>query len=169
MSPDGILAPSVLTRVERCVALYNAGLAPNVVFTGGTARANGPDAGTQMARYAASIGLPIGAAIVEGRAQSTLQNALFTYDALPAADHLILVTEAFHLPRSFASFRWAAWTTGRTAPMIRLVMSEPVRRDVNTSQIHWRILVRESVAIWFNLVRAFGYTLAPAPDMDWLH
>ena len=168
MSPDGVLAPSVLTRIERCVSLYEAGLAPLVVFTGGTARSNGPDAGTQMALYGANIGLPRAAAIVEGRAQSTLQNALFTYDALSAADHLILVTEAFHLPRSFASFQWAAWTTGRTAPKISLTMSEPVRRDVHSGQIHWRILVRESVAIWFNLARAFAYSVAPAPDMDWL-
>lgn len=168
MAPDGTLAPPVLTRIDTCMRLYQAGLAPVVIFTGGTARANGSNAGTQMARYAATLGLPDDASLIEGRAQSTLQNAVFSYPLLPAADHLILVTEAFHLPRSFASFKWAAWEAGLPSPRITLAMSEQVRRDRH-NRPNWRILLRESLAIWFNLGRAVVYSAHPDPDVNWLH
>ncbi|SLN15628.1 YdcF family protein [Pseudooctadecabacter jejudonensis] len=169
MSPDGTLAQAVLTRIERCVQLHEAGIAPFVVFTGGTAAENGPDAGTQMARFAATLGLPTDAAVVEGRAQSTLQNALFTFDMIPAPRRIVLVTEAFHLPRSYASYKWAAWEVGLPSPSISLVMSEPVRRDPVSGTPNWRILARESLAIWFNLGRAVAYSVAPDPDVNWLH
>ncbi len=167
MAPDGTLSAPVLTRIDTCVQLYQAGLAPVVVFTGGRVRRGGPDAGRQMARYAASVGLPDDAAIIEGRAHSTLQNALFSYDMIPATDHLIIVTEAFHLPRSYASFKWAAWEAGLPRPRITLAMSEQVRRDAD-ERPNWHILARESLAIWYNLARALVYSAHPDPDVNWL-
>lgn len=168
MAPDGTLAPPVLTRIDTCVRLYQAGLAPVVMFTGGTAGVDGIAAGGQMARYAATLGLPDDASLIEGSAQSTLQNALFSYPLLPATDHLIIVTEGFHLPRSYASFKWAAWEAGLPSPRIALAMSEQVRRD-GGDRPNWRILARESLAIWFNLGRAVVYSAHPDPDVNWLH
>lgn len=169
MSPNGTLAAPVLTRIERCVELFEAGRAPVVVFTGGTARPEGPDAGSQMARYATSLGLPDAAVIIEGRAQSTLQNAVLSLELLPQSRRVILVTEAFHLPRSWASFKWAAWEVGHENLDVALAMSEKVRRNPTSGDIGWRILARESIAIWFNIIRAAAYSAAPNPDMDWLH
>jgi len=169
MDGRGTLAQATLTRVDRCVQLYEAGLAPAVVFTGGTPLAGGPAAGGQMALYAQSLGLPEHAVIIESAAQSTLQNALFSLALLPGARRFILVTEAFHLPRSYASFHWAGWELGHGDVSLPLASSEQVRRDPITGQVRWRILVRESLAIWFNLARATAYSFNQDPQIDWLH
>lgn len=112
-----------LGRVDRCVDLYNAGLAPIVVFIGGIARPDGPNSARQMGLYAQSLGLPAGAVVEEGVAQSTLQNASLILALPDNMDTIILVTEAFHLPSSKASFRWAAWQLGIVQLEITLVMS----------------------------------------------
>ena len=169
MSPDGTLAASVLTRIQRCVDIYDAGLGRRIIFTGGTAAPNGPNAGAQMASYAQTLGLPADRILIEGRAQSTLQNALFALELAGDAQDFIIVSEAFHLPRSWASFRWAWGTMGiEGQPTFQLVMSEPVRRDPATGTPSWRMLGRESLAIWFNGARAIVYSLAPDPKVDWL-
>lgn len=169
MDASGTLDHAALRRVERCVELYDAGLAPTVVFSGGVARSTGPSAAHQMGLYAQSLGLPVGALVEEGRAQSTLQNALFSLDLVPDAMRIIVVTEAFHLPRAWASFRWASFETGMPAPVTALVMSENVRPASDKTGVSWTVLIRESIAIWFNAARALAYSVLPNPSVDWLH
>jgi uncharacterized SAM-binding protein YcdF (DUF218 family) len=169
MSADGTLAASTLTRVERCVQLFEAELAPMIIFSGGIARPAGPSAGAQMGRFAMTLGVQQYSVIAEGLAQSTLQNALVSLPMIPNAERIIIVTEAFNLPRSWASFRWAQWELGHPATSFTLVMSEDVRRDPATGDVRWNMLVRESLAIWFNAVRAVAYSVAPHDPVDWLH
>lgn len=175
MAPNGTLADAVLTRVERCVQLHEAGLAPVVIFSGGVRRPEGPSAGEQMGRYALGLGLPQQAAIVEGLAQSTLQNALFSLALAPDAERFIVVTEAFHLPRAWVSFRWAAMVMGLPDRRFDLAMSEDVRRSPPDNRVNVRMLIRESLAIWFNAGRMLAYQaggLAGIPATvrtGWLH
>lgn len=170
MDPRGTLAQPTLTRIERCVDLFDAGVAPVIIFTGGLNDPNLPSAGFQMMTYAQSLGLPETAGIEEGRAQSTLQNALFSLEYAIGAQDFVIVTEAFHLPRSWLSFHWARWQSGApNSKTFRLVMSENVRRDPVTNAPNWTMLFRESVAIWFNIARAAAYSIAPDPSLDWLH
>jgi uncharacterized SAM-binding protein YcdF (DUF218 family) len=169
MSADGTLAASTLTRVERCAQLFEAGLAPMIIFSGGIARPTGPSAGAQMGRFAMTLGVPQYSVIAEGLAQSTLQNALFSLPMIPNAERIIIVTEAFHLSRSWASFRWAQWELGHPPTSFTLVMSEDVRRDPATGDVRWNMLVRESLAIWFNAVRAVANSVAPHDTVDLLH
>lgn len=169
MNARGTLAEPTLNRVERCVQLYEAGLAPIVIFTGGIATPSGPSAGEKMGEYGVTLGLDPLAVRTEDLAQSTLQNALFTLQDYPQANTFIIVTEGFHLPRSWASFRWAAWQLGRSDMTFHLVMSERVRRDPISDSVSWSILMRESLAIWFNAGRAVLYTVAPNRSVAWLH
>lgn len=175
MDAKGVLAEPTLKRVERCVALHDAGLAPMIIFTGGRATPSGPSAAGQMARYAETLGLTSYAELTENRAQSTLQNALYSLEMIPDANRLIVVTEAFHLPRSWASIKWAAWELGQTSPSITLIMSQDVPRDLSTGKPNKNILFRESIAIWFNGIRAVAYSvatrtaLAKQPPVNWLH
>jgi len=104
----------------------------------------------------------------EGRSQSTLQNALFTLDMAQDARRLILVTEAFHLPRSWISFHWARRVLGLPEMSFQLVKSENIRTDPVTGEIIWRMLARESLAIWFNGARALAYSMLPGAHVDWL-
>ena len=159
MDKYGVLAESTLNRVDRCVELYRAGLAPVILFTGGTSTFDGPSAAGQMSRYAIAFGLPASAILTENRAHSTLQNALFSLPLIPDAASLIVVTEAFHLPRSWTSIKWAAWELDAQSPSIALVMSEKVRRNRDGS-FNKTALFRESIAIWFNALRAIAYSAA---------
>jgi len=168
MDARGTLADATLTRIERCVHLYEAGLAPVVYFTGGAATTNGVTAGTVMGRFGVKLGLPASAVRAEGRSQSTLQNALFTLDMAQNATRLILVTEAFHLPRSWVSFHWARRVLGLPEMSFQLVKSENIRTDPVSGDIRWRMLARESLAIWFNGARALAYWVLPNPQVNWL-
>lgn len=169
MEGDGTLHRSSQARVETCVELFHASRATYVIFSGGTGVTGGPSAAAQMAAYGHSLGLPVSAARIEPRAQSTLQNALFSLPMLSEADRVIVVTEAFHLPRSAASIGWAAWELGQEQPQISLVMSAPVVPDPQFGRPTWIIFAREALALWFNLARALAYSTFPFSTEDWLY
>lgn len=112
-----------------------------------------------MAQLAGSLGLPQRATMIEGRAQSTLQNALFSLRLIPKANRLILVTEAFHMPRSLASFKWAG------APNLTSAITAPI--SVESGRTHrWQMIPREAAAIWFNLARAITFDLTGWLGLD---
>jgi uncharacterized SAM-binding protein YcdF (DUF218 family) len=146
MDADGTLHDAAIRRVETCVALYDAGAAEKIHFTGGRAVPEGQSAGGQMAALAIELGIPITAISTEDASQSTLQNALFSQPMLNDAQSLRLVTEAFHLPRAYASFALMGHHD------IHLTMSEPVRLT-SKGNWNWRVLSREALAIWFNASR----------------
>lgn len=104
---DGVLRGETDERMRRALALYEAGAAPLLVVTGGGEDPVAP----HMAEAARAAGVPGEAIIVEAAARSTLQNALFTadFEALDKSQPIILVTQRYHLPRAWASFRWAGF------------------------------------------------------------
>ncbi len=105
-----------------------------------------------MADYARTLGLPPSVMVIEGKSFSTLQNAKFSLALLEQAKHLILVTDAFHLPRSYLSFKWAG------AQDLTLVASNP---NLEQYDIPIAIMVlREATAIWFNIARAALWSAA---------
>ncbi|MEM8578737.1 MAG: YdcF family protein [Pseudomonadota bacterium] len=162
LAPDGTLPGPVRTRIEACVAAQAATQTPLVVFTGGTRAQDGTRAGDVMAQHAIALGLPGSAALRETRSHSTLQNMLYALQLAPRTERLIVVTEAFHLPRAGASLRWAAWQLRLPQPSITLVMSEPVRRPARP------ILMREALALWFNAARAAAFSALPGAPERWL-
>lgn len=145
MSGNGRLHQSTSVRVDRGVALYQSGAADKILFTGGTAMVNGPSNGTQMAKRALAQGLPPTVILTEDLSQSTLQNALFSKVYWQSADHIILVSEGFHLPRSWASFKVMG------AKKITLIHARRFRGDDIKGGI--RMVIRESLAYWFNAAR----------------
>jgi uncharacterized SAM-binding protein YcdF (DUF218 family) len=73
---------------------------------------------------------------------------------------VILVTHRYHLPRAWASFRWAGFTD------ITLVAADPDR-----VQITWQDLGYEVLKWPFNVLRGGAASLmmavgAPQPDVD---
>ncbi|WP_069299259.1 YdcF family protein [Neptunicoccus sediminis] len=145
MSAEGRLHRSTTVRVDRGVALYQAGAAPQILFTGGALVAGAPAAGRQMAQRAREQGVPQAAILTETRSHSTLQNALFSRADWQAAAHIILVTEGFHLPRSWASFKAFG------AKQITLVHARRFRGDSVIGGV--KMVLRESLAYWFNGAR----------------
>jgi uncharacterized SAM-binding protein YcdF (DUF218 family) len=156
---DGALDPQSLSRIETGVELYRAGLAPRLHLTGGNID-DGPPIAEAMRLFALAHGVPEAAISVETNSKSTLQNALFSaqlLDGIPAG--AILVTSAYHLPRAWASFRWAGAVDQVLVPA-RGPDARPLRARAAS-------LARETLAWWFNLARVGLWhvaTLAGVPE-----
>ncbi|MDG3042743.1 YdcF family protein [Roseicyclus marinus] len=134
-------------RAEVCAQLWAAGVAPQVIFTG--AGLAGHSTAQAMAAHATALGLPPAAARIEAEARSTVQNAAYSLPLLPnAARRVVLVSDAFHLPRSAVIFRLAGY------PELDLF---PVQQSAAQSLSTWRWMLRESVVIWVNAARGLAY------------
>ena len=163
MTEGNRLAAQTRQRVEAGVALFKAGAAPRIHFTGGSPGQGLPGAGEQMRELAVSLGVPAASTSAESLSKSTLQNALFSQPVLgPLADvPVMLVTDGFHLARSWASFRWAGYRD------IRLAAVSAFGPPPVSAQLRW--IAREAVAWPFNIARAAAYSLANlalGPDPD---
>ena len=144
---DGIVVPggspaADRLRMARAADLFAQGLAPAVHIT------STPRSAARLAELADANGIPPHALKVEARSFSTLQNALFSQPALTGATHLVLVTEAWHLPRAWASFALAG--------DLRLSLAASAR----WGPAAFRMVPREAAAIWFNAGRAAVWTVA---------
>ena len=106
---NGVLTGDSAERMAHALALFDAGKAPVLVLTGG-----GPvPVAPVMGAAAEAAGVPAEARLIEATATSTLQNALFTadFEDLDKTQPIILVSQCYHLPRAWASFRWAGFET----------------------------------------------------------
>lgn len=144
-------------RARTCAALHAAGAAPLVVFTGyGIPELSAAEA---MARIARAEGVPESAILVEPAAQSTIQNAAFGLAALEAPpDRIIVVSDAFHLPRAWVIFR------GLRVPEVVLRATLRDATPEVATMLRW--CLRESIAIWFNVARLGVYAGAGALGID---
>ncbi len=111
--PDGSVAPETARRVRRGVALFDEGLAPRLVVTGGPAPGGGTEAEV-MSAYARSLGVPAGAILEERASRDTVENARLSFDLLcpPGARCLrrvIVVTSPYHLRRARRLFACAGF------------------------------------------------------------
>ena len=163
---NGVAGPLSIGRARTCAQLYAEGAAPVVLFTGGNHVTTATSSGQAMADIARAEGVPREAMRIECGSHSTLQNALFSKPMIGDAQSLIIVTDAFHMPRSLASFAvmgdWGLtpWTSRYPRPM-------PLR-DGKSIKLH-----REALAVWFNLARFTiwrGATALGVTEIDgWLH
>lgn len=149
---EGRIDPASRTRAGRCAELARAGAAPVLVMTGGPLRAGTPTAADGMADVARAAGTGDATILLEDRSHSTLQNALFSLRLVAPDARLILVTEAFHLPRAWISFR------AMGAQDLVLYPSERLRRTAR-GRPAWHMLLRESLALWFNAGRLGAWWL----------
>lgn len=85
-----------------------------VVFTGGEAtllthREHG--IASQIASYLETVGIERNRIVVEGQSRTTYENARFLAAMLPPrpGERYLLVTSAFHMPRSMGTFRKAGY------------------------------------------------------------
>lgn len=101
-------------RMTEAAALARQLDAP-IVWTGGSGllTGGGEVSGAVWAeRMFAQLGVPADRILYEGQSRTTAENAKFTYAMLEPKDGetWLLVTSAWHLPRSMASFERAGWT-----------------------------------------------------------
>ncbi len=151
----GGLGPETQARIDRGIALFEAGAAPKLILTGGSATSN-PAVAEAMKAAAIEAGVPEDAITVETASLSTLQNALFTADTGAVAPEapIILVSHRYHLPRANASFRWAGFTDVTNAA------ADPNGGFVISEGMLWEALK------WpYNVVRAAAASAAMAGDV----
>lgn len=142
-------------RLNRAVALYNEGLAPRLILSGGS-KSDAETVADAMKAAAIAGGVPENAITVEGASHSTLQNAIFVADIedLSKAAPILLVTHRYHLPRANASFRWAGFSD------ITNVAADPDGGFQITPGLLW-----ESVKWPLNVLRAGAASAAQAGNV----
>lgn len=143
--PDGRIAWNSRRRVQAAVRLLEAGKADVLILSGNGPRPWFGTVAEMMRDYALDVGVPPEKLIVEPDATTTVQNLIFSFRIADRNGYrrLALVSDAFHLPRSWAL---AAWM-GR--PDVELV-------SVDHRPWTWRpedafLNMREALAWWFNL------------------
>jgi uncharacterized SAM-binding protein YcdF (DUF218 family) len=99
--PDGTPSPEQRERTLEGVREYKAGVAPTLIFTGGSAHNQFIEAHI-MATLAEAQGVPSNAILEEGRAQNTIQNIFYSQRIM--AEHnwnsAEVVSSPSHLPRA---------------------------------------------------------------------
>lgn len=118
--PDGTPSAVLIRRVERAVALMRAGTGDLLVPTGGVI-AGRPAEAEVMAALAARMGVPADRILIESKARNTRENASFSLALLADAEaarrpgtvagmigQVVVVSDAWHLPRAVMLFRRAA-------------------------------------------------------------
>jgi uncharacterized SAM-binding protein YcdF (DUF218 family) len=106
LRPVPELSGPSLARTACGAEAWSQGLAPRLVVSGGDARVfqTGPLEAHEMKRWARRLGVPDSAILVEDRSRTTYENASRTKELL-GAGRILLVTDAYHLPRAVALFQ----------------------------------------------------------------
>lgn len=99
VTPEGEASVPLRARTERAVELYDLGLARRIVLTGGVGE-HAPSEARAAWEIARELGVPARALILEERSTSTEENARFAAEQLGEVERVILVTDAYHVPRA---------------------------------------------------------------------
>jgi len=161
---SGRTAARTRAGVNLYFALSNADDEPRLVLSGGKGKGERMSKAEGMKELALDEGVPPHAILVEDRSGSTLQNALFSRQALEgdASGQVVIVTDRFHIPRAWASFRWAG--------MSDLIL---VAADGEDEPVDWDNLMGEAVKWPVNIARAAAYSALSAAgwskhDLLWM-
>jgi vancomycin permeability regulator SanA len=128
--------------VRTGVALYRAGLAPRLFFSGGPGE-GAIDEPASMARYAEAMGVPQSAIVLDPfgiNTESTVRNTV----AAESNRRILAVSHFYHLPRIKMTYQ-------RYGVNVYTVPSETT---VYRGMVY--NLVREDVAFWAYYLRRFG-------------
>jgi uncharacterized SAM-binding protein YcdF (DUF218 family) len=139
-------------RMTMAVALWRRNPQLRLVFSGGEGElfGSGPSEAERALRFFDTMGVPRSALTMETRSQNTYENALFTRDlqGLDAQKSWLLLTSAWHMPRSLATFKKAGWNvtpypvdfrTGGITPLSSYNLGEGAER--------WELLLHEWIGI----------------------
>jgi uncharacterized SAM-binding protein YcdF (DUF218 family) len=112
-------------RLFQVLPLWHQGRVEKIIFTGGSGSIEFPEKkeGIYVRRYLHSVGVPDSAMVIESESRNTYENAVFTkkiLDSLGIGGPFLLVTSAYHMPRSMAIFRKAGYTNLLPYPTNRL-------------------------------------------------
>lgn len=102
-------------RLFQILPYYYKKRIDKIIFTGGSGSIEFKDhfEGLFVKKYLKSINIPDSALVIESKSKNTYENAIFTkkiMDSLHLKGKYLLVTSAYHMPRSMAVFKKAGYT-----------------------------------------------------------
>ncbi len=129
---DGTASGALARRTAHAVALWRAGLAPRVCFTGGLGR-HGPTEAEVGAALAVQLGLPADCIVLEPVSTSTEENASEAARRLGAL-RVVVVTDSYHGWRCRLVFRrhFAEVAVATTRPPARVAVRMALREVIVT-------------------------------------
>ena len=99
---DGRPSPQLAARLDHVVTLYEAGVAPLVVVTGGKQPDDRFTEAESSAQYLIERGVPAGAIAMEGSGRTTSESMAGTADLLDqrGLERVVIVTDPYHALRA---------------------------------------------------------------------
>lgn len=140
-------------RTDMGVSLWRAGVAPEIIMSGGVDAELGLIMAEHMAARAIAAGVPAEAVHAETRSVSTFENARFVLEIAREKGWrtAVLLTDDFHIARGALLFWW--WDPGELE-VVALAASD------GTAEMDWEwrqyMLFRETLAYPFNAVKLIG-------------
>ena len=107
LDEDGAPSPAMARRTARGIALFEAGLAPLLILSGGATAAGAVSEAEAMRRLALEAGVPGASMLLETASRSTWENATMTRRLMSERGLRsgLLVSDRLHLPRALLCFR----------------------------------------------------------------
>jgi uncharacterized SAM-binding protein YcdF (DUF218 family) len=101
LADDGSPRPQLVGRIEHAIDLYQRGIVPRLVLSGGAAKAGHTEAGV-MRDLALAAGVPASALVLDEAARSTIENFACAKPLLDqlGAHRVLVVTEPWHMTRA---------------------------------------------------------------------
>src|SRR5262245_23430102 len=156
--PGARPGPALTRRTQHAMALFQAGLAPVIICSGGQGTNESDTEAAVACRLAAALGAPPTALLLEDRARSTEENALDT--AVLMAAHgwhtVVVVSDGYHLYRADLLFRRAGLTPFPSPAQATAGPMNPIERYARET--------RELAAIaWYWTKTAVGLPVTDLP------
>ena len=163
-------ARSTGDRVARAARLYDSGLAPIIIASGGgagiaPAKSSMPEA-EAMRGLLLNLGVPADAIVLEPRSLSTRENALESRKLVDRRDKVALVTSAYHMPRAMREMQCAglhavAFPSGYLVPLVARPTAQWLRPTIGAHQMA-TIAIKE----WLGLLVQDAERLARTRSCD---
>ena len=145
---DGRPSPVLKARLDHAIALYERGVAPVIIMTGGQAPGDTVSEAVVSRRYAIRHGVPAGAILTERGGMTTVESmeAVSRLMGTREMKTAVLVSDPFHMLRLKLLARQVG-IRGFTSP----TRTSPISRNRAEERKH---LVRESFSLPFALLQA---------------
>ncbi|PUA41089.1 YdcF family protein [Paenibacillus elgii] len=145
-------SPALKERLDRAAELYQAGVIPRIIVSGGYDRADSLLTEAEgMRNYLVDKGVPSESIYLENEARSTLQNMLFSQTIM--REHgwtsAVIVTHRYHAVRALDMARFLGYDSPSVSPMESSVLSMAWHKGRETLALtKWQ---------WDKMRAAFGY------------
>lgn len=137
---DGRPSPVLQARLDHALALYDRGLAPHLIFTGGTGVGDTVSEAEVSRRYALRHGVPANAIMTERHGVTSAQSVRAAAALMQSAglESALIVSDSYHMMRLELLAR-----RSHIVPYRAPAANAPI--DAASRSTRWEYLLRESV------------------------